>query len=146
MLHESLMKWWNEAWQKGLWAAAWGKAVEGLTAEQAAWKPGPQRHSIWQIVNHLVFWREDTLARLAGGDKPSDEEIARLNFAEPPQVSEAAWQAARRRLQQSQDAVASALSNPNNAMDRLRFLLPHDCYHFGQIMLLRSLQGLPPIE
>jgi hypothetical protein len=28
----------------------------------------------------------------------------------------------------------------------LRYLLMHDCYHVGQIMYIRSLQGLPPLE
>lgn len=146
MLHQTLAEWWNEAWQKGIWAAPWSKAVEGLTPQQAAWKPAAQRHSIWQIVNHIVFWREDAVARLDGHSAPAEEEIARLNFADPPQITDAAWQAARQRLQRSQEAVAAALSQANHPLDRLRFLLPHDCYHFGQIMLLRALQGLPAME
>jgi len=146
MLHQTLAEWWNEAWHKGLWAAPWSKAAEGLTPQQAAWKPAAQRHSIWQIVNHIIFWREDAVARLAGGSAPSEDEIARVNFVEPPQVTDAAWHAARQRLERSQEALAAALAQPNHSLDRLRFLLPHDCYHFGQIMLLRALQGLTAIE
>ena len=34
---EHVMKWWNEAWSEGLWAASWRKSLDGLTAAQAAW-------------------------------------------------------------------------------------------------------------
>ena len=30
---EFVLKWWNQAWTEGLWAAAWGKSIEGLTAD-----------------------------------------------------------------------------------------------------------------
>ena len=30
------------------------ETLVGLTAEQAAWKPAPDRNSIWQIVDHLT--------------------------------------------------------------------------------------------
>src|SRR6187549_87035 len=69
MDRELLTKWWGEAWDEGLWAAAWGKAIDGLTAKQAATQPAPGRKSIWQIVNHMIFWRENHLAQLAGKPK-----------------------------------------------------------------------------
>jgi len=42
----------EEGWQ---WQPSLSKALEGLTAAQAAWKPSPARHSIWQIVRHLIL-------------------------------------------------------------------------------------------
>jgi hypothetical protein len=42
--------------------------------------------------------------------------------------------------------VAAALRDEKMPIDRLRYVLPHDCYHFGQINLLRAMLGLPPIE
>jgi len=47
--------------------------VAGLTAEQAAWKPGPERHSIWQIVRHLIRWKEGVLVALEGAPRPYRE-------------------------------------------------------------------------
>ena len=58
MQRDELLKLWNDAWTEGLWAAAWGKAIDDLTPAQATWTPAPGRHSIWQIVNHVIFWRE----------------------------------------------------------------------------------------
>ena len=80
MDRESLLTWWNEAWDKGLWAASWKRSLEGLTGKQAAWRPSPDRHSIWQITEHMIFWREGQLRVARGGPKSSEEEVQRLNF------------------------------------------------------------------
>lgn len=146
MQREDLRKFWNDAWNEGLWAAAWSKSVDGLTAQQAAWKPGPGRHSIWQIVHHMLFWREDALARLEGKAHPPEDEVARLNFLEPAEVSENAWRATVDRFRRSQEAVDKALADSSKSLERLQYLLPHDSYHMGQINLLRALQGIKPIE
>ena len=141
-----LSQFWRKAWEDGLWAAPWSKSLEGLTAAQAAWKPAPQRNSIWQIVGHMVFWREDALARLTGKPKPTDEEIARLNFPQPAVPSELDWQSLKKRFAESQRHIAAALADPNANFERLQYMLPHDCYHMGQINYLRAMQGMAAIE
>jgi len=147
MDRSSLLKFWNDAWSEGLWAAAWSKSVAGLTPSQAAWKPADGRHSIWQIVNHMIFWREDALARLKGETRrPTDEELAKYNFAEPAEVSEAAWKTTVGGFERSQQDVAQAIAEPANSVERLAYLLPHDCYHIGQINYVRAMQGLKAIE
>src|SRR5262249_60066203 len=45
-------------------------AIEGLTAEQANWKGETENHSIVQLVNHLIFWNQQYLAKFKG-DKPT---------------------------------------------------------------------------
>jgi hypothetical protein len=142
----TILKLWNEAWSEGLWAAPWHKSVAGLTTAQAAWSPGPGRHSIWQIIEHMMFWREDTLRRLAGGARPTPAELASGNFPQIGDRSEAAWRATVERFEGTQRRIAEALADPGNPLDRLGYLLPHDSYHVGQINYLRALQELPPIE
>lgn len=144
-----ILKWWNDAWTEGLWAASWSKSVEGLTAAQAAWSPPGtlgKRHSIWQLVLHMVFWRENGLRRIAGEPKSTPEDIARLNFPELSDTSEAAWMEARRRFKGTQDRITAALESKSPEADLIMYMLPHDCYHFGQINYLRAMQGLKPIE
>jgi uncharacterized damage-inducible protein DinB len=143
---EFLRKWWNDAWQTGLWAAAWSKSVDGLTAQQAAWAPHRDRHSIWQIVLHMVFWREDSLHQLATGQKPTEEAVRELNYPVIKEVSEAGWGDARRRLAESQERVSAVLADDAQSIERVMFLIPHDCYHMGQINYLRALQGLKAID
>ncbi len=139
-------RWWDEAWNEGLWAAGWSKSLDGLTPEQAAWSPAPGKHSIWQNVLHMCFWRESWIRRATTGVRNTDQEYTQLNFPEVTEISQAAWDGARQRFEQTQDGIRTCLADPSPAFDRLMYFLPHDCYHFGQINLLRSLQGLPPIE
>ena len=149
---ELVLKWWMEAWNDGLWAASWKRSLEGLSAAQAAWAPasppgvaGP-RHSIWQIVLHMVFWRENWLARLDGGPRPTDEETVTLNFPAVTDISEPAWAAARKRFEDSQHRIASALKERGPVAEPMLHFLPHDCYHFGQVNFLRAMQGAASAE
>lgn len=141
-----LAQWWDEARDSGLWAAPWSKLVEHLSAQQAAWKPAAARHSIWQIVEHVAFWRGVAVARTVGGEGPGEAEIARRNFPDPAQVSDAEWNASAQRFRESHSLVAAALADPSVDTSRLRYLIPHDAYHVGQIAYLRALQGLPSVE
>ena len=148
---ELIVKWWSDAWNEGLWAASWSKSIEGLTPEQAAWSPPSRdgsagRTSIWQIVLHMIFWRDNALRRIQTGEQPTDDEIARLNFPRIEDVSDHAWAEARARLKDSQDRVAKVFADSGADVSRAIYLLPHDCYHIGQVNYLRAMQGLKPIE
>ncbi len=142
---ESLITMWTEAWEEGLWAAAWSAAIEGLTPQQAAWKPQPGRHSTWQIVNHLLFWREYSF-RVLVGDRPVQVEVDRRNWEEPTEVNPAVWEETRRRFAESQEEILRTLRGEETRLNRFLYHLPHDNYHIGQIMYLRAMQGLEPIE
>lgn len=144
MDRKTLLSLWEEAETSGLWAAPWSKCVADITAEQAAWKPRADRHSIWQLVHHIVFWREHEVRQLAG-QKPTEEEIGLRNWEEPTSISKEAWSRDRKRLEETHGQIREAIANERNPLDRLRFILPHDCYHFGQIMYVRALQGLEPV-
>src|SRR5438876_234182 len=110
---ELITQWWSDAWTEGLWSAAWSKSINDLTPEQAAWRPPPsvggQRHSIWQQVLHMIFWRESWLRRVATGQKPSKEELASLNFPTITDASFDTWRSTLRRFQDTQDNMAQAL-------------------------------------
>ncbi len=65
-----------EGWQPSLWMA-----VQGLTAEQAAWKSSPERHSIWQIIRHVLLWKRSVLQAWAG-DLPSSAVLSEADWKE----------------------------------------------------------------
>jgi len=146
MSNDSTIQLWNEAWSAGLWAASWAKAVEGLSAQQAAWKPSPRRHSIWQIVGHMIFWREEALRRLAGQARTPEDQVAARNFPDPTEVSESAWSALRGSLEETHKRIAAAYAARPVGEPKLAHILAHDCYHMGQVAYLRALQGLPPLD
>src|SRR5258708_19493684 len=43
------------------WFVPVSKAVEGLTAQQAMWKPSDSSHSAGQLAYHLLFWNKQIL-------------------------------------------------------------------------------------
>jgi len=147
----------REAWQPSL-----AMAVQGLTATQASWKPGPDRHSIWQIVRHVIHWKRATLEAWHGiqplfqGREVTArfKEIMRTDWQDAS-GNDAEWQADVRALAE----VSQAIQDRAQALDLESLLQPfpgeewgpavlrvlrmatHDIYHAGQIRYLRALQG-----
>ena len=39
-------------------------SLRGLPAKQAAWRPGPRRHNIWEIAVHAAYWKYAVRRRL----------------------------------------------------------------------------------
>ncbi len=141
----TLARLWSEFWDRGLFAAPWELAVD-VSAAQAAWSPAPGRKSIWQNVNHVIFWRTYVVHRLRGGANKSEAEINAANWAVPDPPTESAWARARKDLEASHRLIEAAVADPALGTERLEYLLAHDAYHLGQIMYIRALQGMPPIE
>src|SRR4051812_26046776 len=107
----SLLKFWNDAWAEGLWAASWRASVGGLSGAQASWAPAPGRHTIWQIVEHMMFWREDNLRRLAGGGKPTPEQLASGNFPVISDTGDSTWRACLARFEESHRRIGAAIAD-----------------------------------
>lgn len=141
----------KEAWQPSL-----AEAIEGLNAQQAAWKPAPQRHSIWQIVRHVTHWKKGVLQAWDG--KTLDFKDLDSTDWEESSGDEAAWQVDVRalhaisrkleeRVQTSDDAALSNLIPTYVGMSslpkavRIVRMATHDIYHSGQIQYIRALQG-----
>ncbi len=39
-------------------------SIRGVTAQQAAWRPGPDRHNIWELTLHAAYWKYVVRRRL----------------------------------------------------------------------------------
>jgi uncharacterized damage-inducible protein DinB len=62
--------------------------LNGVTAAQAAARPIPHAHSIWELVLHIAAWDGAVLRRLGGvALELSDAE----NFPSMPDMSDTAW-------------------------------------------------------
>lgn len=153
---EWFLKAMEKAFQKeeGLWAHSLLDALEGLTADQVAWKPqGKGTRSTWEIVNHVAFWKEIALRHFKG------EEAIKVEDDWPPvsEISEEAWAKTLERLKQVHADLIERLKDEELDPDRtvtlvegwtaplgetLYGLIAHDCYHTGQILTLRQLQGI----
>ena len=133
--------------------------LEGVTAAQAAARPVPGAHSIWELVLHVIAWRGEVMRRISGGQAALPEEG---DWPEVPDRTEEAWTAALERLRVTSEAVTASLATLDEShldarvhddRDRalgtgqtfyvtLHGLVHHDAYHGGQIALLKkALQG-----
>lgn len=123
--------------------------LENISAEQAATKIAPCRNSIWQILNHMIAWRENVLLRVQGNVivTPNNN-----YFIEITDTSKAEWEKTLIRLGNSHKQWTEFLKNfsesqfdkiyPSNRMsyyEHIHGILQHDAYHLGQIVLLSKL-------
>ncbi|MEK7830607.1 MAG: DinB family protein [Acidobacteriota bacterium] len=128
--------------------------LEGVTAQQAAAKPIPSAHSIWELVNHIIAWEQIARLRLEGDPvkNPSDE----MNFPPVNDTSETAWQAALQSLAIGNQALRDSIRKIDDAKleeivpeasysnyGLLHGVIQHDLYHAGQIALLKKAGSLP---
>ena len=120
-----------------------------VTAEEAGMVLGPGTHSVWQIVLHLIAWR-DVACRLLAGESVDGLPEAR-NWPAVIDTSIHAWLHAREELAASQQRFAEAmmlcpasnLSKPVPGQtytfeDLLFGVLHHDIYHAGQVAIARN--------
>ncbi|HZF41623.1 MAG TPA: DinB family protein [Blastocatellia bacterium] len=123
--------------------------LDGVTAEQAAAKPIPNAHSVWELVNHIIAWEQIARRRLEGA-----EEIAipdEVNFPPVTDASEAAWQATLQSLEANHRGLRESIKKIDDAKLEeitpgtsysiyvlLHGVIQHDLYHAGQIALLKK--------
>jgi hypothetical protein len=124
------------------------QSLKGVTAKQAAWRPAPGRHNIWEETLHAAYWKYAVRRRLEGGKRGSFV-LKGSNFFPRPEkgkASEAAWRVDQEILDSEHwamiDVIRKALESPVSEKD-LKMIYGvafHDVYHAGQIRLLRRLQ------
>src|SRR5271156_4468592 len=68
-------------------------SLRGVTAKQAAWRPGPDRHNIWELALHAAYWKYIARRRLSGEKRGSFALAGSNFFVRPMQATEAAWKA-----------------------------------------------------
>ena len=146
MNRTTLQTLWADLHTKNTWVPATSKALADLTPEQAAWTPAPERHSIWQLTNHLIFWHTFHLQHIAQGTKLTKEMLEQRNWQAPTEITQQAWDSTTASYNDMHQQIADALQDPEFPLDDMPNMIMHTCYHLGQIMLLRATQGLPPIE
>ena len=44
-------------------------SLRGVTARQAAWRPAPRRHNIWELTVHAAYWKHTVRRRLAASSR-----------------------------------------------------------------------------
>jgi hypothetical protein len=128
-------------------------SLRGVSADEAAWRPAPERHNIWELVVHAAYWKYATVRRLTGQKRGSFPLRGSNWFDRPTEASESAWRTDIRLLDETHRALrnavarvpASRLSTPTKgSLDTsvtwlITGIAAHDLYHAGQIQLLKRL-------
>jgi uncharacterized damage-inducible protein DinB len=148
--HELVLSLIDEAYKKKTWHGPnLRQAIRGVSAEQAAWRPAPGRHNIWEETLHAAYWKYVVRRRIEGGKRGSFALKGSNFFARPEKgkASEAAWQADKELLDREHEALRAAagsvLETPRGAklLRHIYGVAFHDVYHAGQIRLLRRLMS-----
>lgn len=125
------------------WFVPVDTAIAGLTPEQANWKDNTDNHSIAQLTTHLLFWNNQTLAKLKN-EKPEPFNGNNKETFSP--VDAKIWSATIKRL----DDILTQLEKIVEAADDAKLkemastiahIGTHNAYHTGQILYIRKMKG-----
>jgi uncharacterized damage-inducible protein DinB len=130
------------------------QVVAGITARQAAARPIPEAHSIWEIVLHMIAWEGAVRARLSEGRVAVPDEG---DWPDIPDTGETAWANALDALARSNAELETIIAGLADAQlddpvgaERnretgggvsvyvtLHGIIQHNVYHAAQIALLK---------
>jgi hypothetical protein len=132
-------------------------SLRRVTPAQAAWRPRPGRHNIWEIVVHAAYWKYAAARRFTGGARGSFPLKGSNWFRRPIEAGQArgtAWKADLDLLDDMHDALRAAVARlsandlsrtpPGKKVDNFALIsgiAAHDLYHAGQVQLLKRLLG-----
>jgi uncharacterized damage-inducible protein DinB len=137
--------------------------IEDVSAELAGKRIDGFPHSIWQLINHMNYWMDYEIKRVAGHAPPYPEHAAQSWLEEAAPSTESDWSdlkvefdALLRKISDLAQSPADVLArevkatHPSHAKVAsslqavLWQILAHNSYHTGQIALIRRCLGIWP--
>lgn len=128
-------------------------SLRGVAAPQAAWRPAPGRHNIWELAVHAAYWKYVVRRTLQGAKRGGFAENGSNWFHRGDTVSEKAWRKDLALLEREHRLLRWAVAALHPATlpqrgstqkwlvsDHILGAAFHDIYHAGQIRLLRRMQ------
>jgi len=126
------------------------RALRGLTPAVAFFRPGPERHSVYDLALHAAYWKYVVRRRLSGEKRGSFALPGSNFFLAPARSSPKEIDAARSLLEREHRALRELVEELPERAFSARFgrwtgeavvagVAAHDLYHAGQIQLLRKL-------
>jgi len=128
-------------------------SLRRVSADEAAYRPHPRRHNIWELALHCAYWKYAVRRRLTG-EKRGSFPLAGSNFFVRPQGRpvDRDWKndialldETHRRLREAVASLAprrlGEIGRGNKMPNRevILGIAAHDLYHAGQIQLLKRL-------
>jgi uncharacterized damage-inducible protein DinB len=138
----------DEAYERKSWHGTNLRgSLRGMTAEEAIWRPAPDRHNAWELAVHAAYWKYAVRRRLRGDKRGSFPLKGSNFFASPRKADESAWREALALLDAEHRALRDTIASlPVKAIEdrkkraMLTGIAAHDLYHTGQIQLIKRLR------
>jgi DinB superfamily len=146
-LMEFLLTLLDEAYNKKSWHGPNLRgALRGVAAREAAWRPRPGAHNIWEIAVHAAYWKYVVWRRITGSSRGTFALQGSNFFSRPEELSEPAWKRDLEILESAHRDLRMTVAKldpgiPEKLLHMIRGAASHDVYHAGQIRLLRRLYG-----
>lgn len=154
MTKETLIKQYDRCYSENGWFVAVRNAIEGLTVEQAAWKPVDSANCIWETLTHITYYNNAYLQRFKGIEYEYDVTENEETFS-TGEFTESEWLADVERFDEVMKEWRSLIGSADEAKfaetvptrperiwaDVIADVNAHNAYHGGQILLLRKLNG-----
>ena len=126
------------------------QVVGNLTSEQAFAKPVARMHSVWEYLNHIIFWRTKISRFISGQAAPQEEDS--IDFAPVTDTSEMAWRQALQEMKHSHYNFMNLVAEiddegfdllvesfPATNYELIQGIIQHDAYHLGQAMIVKKI-------
>ena len=128
-------------------------ALRGLSPEVAAWRPHPDRHSIWALALHVAYWNYAVRRRITGTARGAFPRQPSNFPTVPSEATKAAWTEDRRLVKEQHNLLVEALGSfdpsrldeypgddsRTSYADLITGIVLHDTYHAGQIVMLKRI-------
>ena len=127
--------------------------IDGLDWQEVGERPVGTPHSIFQILNHLVYWQDFSLAWIDGAKPDTPEHAAESWPGDESPRSQFEWETTVTAFQTGLDALDQRARNldlleprsSKTVLEILQLISSHNSYHLGQIAWARrSLGAWPP--
>ena len=127
-------------------------SIRRVTPRQAAWRPRPKRHNIWENVVHAAYWKYAASRRFVDQPRGSFGYKGSNWFRRPDAPTARAWKEDVELLDRMHAMLRGAVAKlstkqlyetpPGKKVNNFALLsgiAAHDLYHAGQIQLLKRL-------
>ena len=129
-------------------------SIRGLRAQDAAWRPAPDRHNIWETAVHAAYWKYIVRRRILSEARGSFPLEGSNWFIRPSgKAADDEWKKDVKLLVDSHRSMRAAVAGLTDAdlkvkpkgskvsnVDLITGIASHDLYHAGQIQLLKKLR------
>jgi hypothetical protein len=142
-LKSVLLQQYKTTWDKQEWFVPVEKGIEGITAQQASWRPADSSHSVGELAYHLLFWNKRLLDQFNGKKEADFNGNNNQTF---DAFTEASWASIVQQLNQVMKDWEKAIEAADEAKlqswyGNIANMNTHNAYHTGQILYIRKQAG-----